>query len=413
MLLSHNVTVRFGQGVMNKQVMLALIISASVITMMSTDLYIPSLAHLPELLGTSPELIKLTVSLNLLAYGCATLVHGPLSERFGRKPVLFWGLAAFTVASFLCANAANIGQLLFARVLQGIAAAVEGVVVLAIIRDVFAEKEQVRAIAIYGISTAFAPMLGGYIHVLFGWRMNFHLLAGLALAVTLLVTVFLKETTQKDYNALNLKEIFADYLGLLSNKSFLVYIIIGGCSLGCIFVFITAAPFILIINHGVATQHFGYYQAALVLAYVIGSLLAARMSKKHSPRKILETGVYFAICGLLLLLAIMVSDFETPVTLTFAVAVLLFAEGPIFAVVPTLAMNSTDKRTGAAAAMIVAAEMAIGSLAAFVVSWVHDGTAAPMMITMQVLVVIIVLCYYSTTKLPTPPGSGVNTPSRN
>ena len=230
---------------------------------------------MPELLGASPELVKLTVSLNIVAYGIATLVHGPLSERFGRKPVLLWGLVGFTLASFLCANAADIGQLLLARILQGVAAAVEGVVVFAIIRDVFAEKEQVRAIAIYGIATAFAPafapLLGGYIHVYFGWRVNFYLLTILALLVTLLIALFLKESTEKDYNALNSKEIFADYSGLLSNKSFLLYIIIGGCSLGCIFAFITAGPFILIKNHGVATEHFGYYQGVLILAYVIGS----------------------------------------------------------------------------------------------------------------------------------------------
>ncbi len=389
---------------MNRHIILVLLISASVITMMSTDLYVPSLAHLPELLGTSPELVKLTVSLNLLAYGFATLIHGPLSERFGRKPVLFWGMVGFTLTSFLCATAADVGQLLFARVLQGIAAAVEGVVVLAVIRDLFTDREQVRAVAIYGIASAFAPafapMLGGYIHVFFGWRMNFYLLTGLALAVTLLITLFLKESTEKDFNALNLKEIYADYFGLLSNKTFLIYSTIGGCSLGCIFVFITAGPFVLITNHGVATEHFGYYQAALVVAYVIGSLLAARMSRNHTARKILGTGVCFAACGSLLLLGIMVSGWETPATLTCAVAVLLFAEGPIFAVVPTLAMNATDKRTGAAAALLIAAEMAIGSLAALAVSWVHDGTALPMMTTMLVLVAIIILAYISSANQP-------------
>ena len=387
---------------MNRRLILALVISASVITLMSTDLYAPSLAHLPELLNTSPGLVKLTISLNLLAYGLATLAHGPLSERFGRRPVLLWGMAAFTLASFLCAVADNISQLLFARVFQGIAAAVEGVVVLAIIRDVFNEKEQVRAVAIYGIATAFAPafapLLGGYIHVIFGWRMNFHLLAGLALAVTMLITLFLKESGKKDHDALHLREIYADYFGLLSNKSFLLYITIGGCSLGCIFVFITAGPFILITNHGVATEHFGYYYAVVVIAYIIGSVLAARMSRRHGAREILRAGVACAVCGSLLLLAILASGWETPVTLTFAVAVLLFAEGPIFAVVPVLAMNTTDKRTGAAAAMLISAEMAIGSLAALAVSWVHDGTALPMMITMQVLVAIVVLAYLLSAK---------------
>ena len=387
---------------MNKLTLLILLVSASVITMMSTDLYVPSLAHLPELLGTSPELVKLTVSLNIAAYGIATLVHGPLSERFGRRPVLLWGMVGFTLASFLCAGAADIGQLLFARILQGIAAAVEGVVVLAIIRDVFSQKEQVRAIAIYGIATAFAPavapLLGGYIHVYFGWRMNFYFLTGLAILVTLLITLFLKETTGKDYTALNPKEIFADYYGLLSNKLFLTYVTIGGCTLGCIFVFITAGPFILIKNHGVATEHFGYFQGVLVLAFVIGSLLATRMARTHSVRTILRTGVYIAVFGALLLLAITLSGLETPITLISAIAVIVFADGPIFAVVPTLAMNSTDKRTGAAAAMIVSAEMGIGSLAALAVSWIHDGTATPMIITMQVLVVIIVLAYLSSSR---------------
>ena len=387
---------------MNKRILLILLVSASVITMMSTDLYVPSLAHLPELLGTSPEWVKLTVSLNIAAYGIATLVHGPLSERFGRRPVLLWGMVGFTLASFLCAGAADIGQLLFARILQGIAAAVEGVVVLAIIRDVFSQKEQVRAIAIYGIATAFAPavapLLGGYIHVYFGWRMNFYFLSSMALLVTLLIALLLKESTEKDYNALNPKEIIADYCSLLSNKSFLLYIIIGGCSLGCIFAFITAGPFILIKNHGVATEHFGYYQGVLVLAYVIGSLLATRMARTHSIRAILRMGVYGAVSGALLLLAVIFTGVETPVTLIVAIAVIVFADGPIFAVIPTLAMNSTDKRTGAAAAMLVSAEMGIGSLAALAVSWIHDGTALPMMISMQVLVVIIVLAYMSSPK---------------
>ena len=388
---------------MNRLIILVLLVSASVITMMSTDLYIPSLPHLPGLLGTSPELVKLTVSLNIAAYGIATLIHGPLSERFGRKPVMLCGMAGFTLASFLCASAADIEQLLFARILQGIAAAAEGVVVLAVIRDIFSEKEQVRAIAIYGIATsfapAFAPVLGGYIHVYFGWRMNFYLLTGLALLVTLLIILFLKESTEKDYGALAFKEIFADYFGLLTNKSFLLYIVIAGCSLGSIFAFITAGPFILIKNHGVATEHFGYYQGVLVVAYVIGSLLATRMARTHNIRAILRLGVYVAVFGALLLLAIIFSGVETPATLIVAIAIIVFADGPIFAVMPTLAMNSTDKRTGAAAAMLVSAEMTIGSLAAFAVSWFHDDTSLPMMITMLALVAIIVLAYRSSSDL--------------
>ena len=112
---------------MNKRLLLVILVAASAITMMSTDLYAPSLAHLPELLNTDPEWVKLTITLNVAAYSLATLIHGPLSDRFGRKPVLFWGLVGFTLASFLCGIAENIGALLAARMFQGVAAAVEGV----------------------------------------------------------------------------------------------------------------------------------------------------------------------------------------------------------------------------------------------------------------------------------------------
>ena len=385
---------------MNKRLLLVILVAASAISMMSTDLYAPSLAHLPELLNTDPEWVKLTISLNVAAYGLATLIHGPLSDRFGRKPVLFWGLAGFTLASFLCGTAENIGALLAARVFQGVTAAVEGVVVLAIIRDVFTGKGQVRALALYGIAIAFAPafapVLGGYIHVYFGWRMNFYLLTGLAMLVAVLVVVFLKESTEKDRAALTPREIFADYRGLLANPKFLTYIAIGGCGLGSIFVFITAGPFVLIKNHGVPTEHFGYYNGALALAYIAGSVLATRAAKRRPPTAILRLGVCWAMFGALLLLAVWHTGWETPVTLTVAIALIMFGEGPIFATVPALAMEATDRRTGAAAALIITAEMAIGSLASLVVSVVHDGTARPMMATMIALTGLVAAGYLAT-----------------
>lgn len=385
---------------MNKRLLLVILVAASAITMMSTDLYAPSLAHLPELLNTDPEWVKLTISLNVAAYSLATLIHGPLSDRFGRKPVLFCGLAGFTLASFLCGVAENIGALLAARALQGVTAAVEGVVVLAIIRDVFTGRAQVRALALYGIAIAFAPtfapVLGGYIHVYFGWRMNFYLLTGLALFVTALVVVFLKESTAKDRAALTPREIFADYRGLLANRTFLTYIAIGGCGLGSIFVFITAGPFVLIKNHGVPTEHFGYYNGALALAYIAGSVLAMRFAKRRPPTAILRLGVCWAAFGALLLLAVWYTGWETPATLTAAIALIMFGEGPIFAAVPALAMDATDRRTGAAAALIITAEMAIGALASLVVSVIHDGTAGPMMATMIALTGLVAAGYLAT-----------------
>ena len=128
------------QTLKNKRIVVVVLILASSVTIMSTDIYAPSLAHLPDYFGTSPALVKLTMSLNMFAYALATLIHGPLSERFGRRPVLLWGMVGFTLFSLGCAVAHTVEQLIVARIFQGICAAVEGVLVLAIIRDLFDKK---------------------------------------------------------------------------------------------------------------------------------------------------------------------------------------------------------------------------------------------------------------------------------
>jgi len=379
---------------MNPNLILAILILATSVAMMSIDLYAPSLPHLPGYFGTTPEAVKLTMSLNSMAYALATLVHGPLSERFGRRPVLLWGMIAFTVFSLLCAISQNIGQLVAARVLQGVSAAVEGVVVLAIIRDVFVEREQVRALAMYGVATALtpvvAPIIGGYVYIWFGWRMNFHVLTVIALVASVLIWRYMKESGQRDMNALQPREILRDYLELLSNRNYLCYVLIGGATVGFFFAFITAGPFILIDGHDLPTEHFGYFQGALVVAYSIGSMLAGKLARNHPGERIMLIGVGAVFIGGAATLIVVFGGFETPITLIAALCLLAFGDGPVFATTPSLAMNSTTSRTGAAAAMLLSIEVGIGSLAALAVGVFHDGTSRPFAITCMVLCAVIV-----------------------
>jgi DHA1 family bicyclomycin/chloramphenicol resistance-like MFS transporter len=379
---------------MNPNLVLAILILATSVAMMSTDLFAPSLPHLPGFFGTTPENVKLTVSLNVLAYALATLVHGPLSERFGRRPVLLWGIAAFTLFSLLCGLSQSIGQLITARILQGFAAAVEGVVVLAIIRDVFTDREQVRALALYGVATALtpvvAPIIGGYVHVWFGWRMNFHALTAVALVASVLIWRYLEESGERDADALRPREILADYLGVLRSRNYLCYVIIGGATVGFFFAFITAGPFILIDGHGVPTEHFGYYQGSLVVAYSLGSLLAGRLARRHPGENIMMIGVAAVLVGGMALLYVIFAGPETPFTLMAALCLIAFGDGPVFATTPSLAMNSSTSRTGPAAAMLLAIEVGIGSLAALAVTVFHDGTSRPLAVTTIVLCALVV-----------------------
>jgi len=156
---------------------------------LSTDLYTPSLPSLPEVFGTTAPTVQLTMSVNLAAFALAQLFHGPLADRFGRRPVLLTGMILFAATAVMAASAWSIGALILARALMGMAAAVEAVIALAVILDLYDEAGAVRVLAFYSmviaIAPAVAPLVGGYVHVWLGWRANFWLLAALILAVTL------------------------------------------------------------------------------------------------------------------------------------------------------------------------------------------------------------------------------------
>ncbi len=387
---------------MSNKTLIFLLILATSVSMMSTDIYVPSLPHLTDYFGVSAEYVKLTISLNAAAYCIGTLIHGPLSERFGRKPILILAMVSLALFSLLCAFSQSIGQLISARILQGFAAAAEGVIVLAIIRDVFDQKDQIRVLAMYemaiALTPAIAPIMGGYIYVYFGWQANFIAVTVIAMITALLFQANLKESTHKDPDAFKLKEILDDYIGLLSNFHFMKYSLMLGASVGFYYAFHTAGPFILIIQHELPTEYFGYYQGIMVIAYIIGNIVTAQMVKKIAPHSLLLMGLATIISSSLLLLFVVYANLETKFMLALCIALIAFGTAPLFSVAPPLAMNTTCKRTGSAAAVLVSIQIGVGALAALSVGILHDGTSRPFAFTTTCLFIGALLIYVAGSK---------------
>ncbi|MFK7861966.1 MAG: multidrug effflux MFS transporter [Granulosicoccus sp.] len=359
-----------------------ILVLASSVSIMSTDMYTPSLPDLAEWFETTPTRVKLTISLNMLAFGLAQLIHGPLSDRYGRKPVLIVSSVFVVILSLACALAQTIDQLIVARVLLGLAAAAEAVIGLAIIKDLYNEKEQVKALALLGmviaITPAAAPILGGYLHVAFGWQSNFFVISAMAFLSMLIVARFLPESTTPNPNALKPLILIKGYKDLLKNTDFLTHCAILGVALGLIFVFVTGAPFILIDKLGVAADQFGYYQASIVVAFFFGSVLASRLADHWEAMSLLRVGVALVLTGAVVLCSVILSGSTTPISLTGAYMIITFGMGPLFAVAPSRALRSIDGQAGTASALLSGIEQTMAGLAAVMISVLHDGSARPM-----------------------------------
>ena len=388
-----------GHTDMNNKILVILLILATSVSMMSTDIFVPSLPHLTDYFGVSAGYVKLTISLNVAAYCIGTLVNGPLSERFGRKSVLIWSMACFALFSIFCALSQSIGQLIAARILQGFVAAAEGVIVLAIIRDVFDQTDQIRVLAIYeltvSLTPAVAPIIGGYIYVYYGWRPNFYILAAIAVVTAILFQINYRESFEKDRNALKLKEIMDDYVGLMRNSRFMKYCLMLGAGVGFYFAFATAGPFILIKQYGLPTEYFGYYQGMMVIAYIAGSLITAKMAKTIAPHSLLLTALLIDFIGSVFLLYIAYAGIETKVLLAISVTFIAFGTAPLFVITPPLAMNTTWKRTGPAAALLVSIEMGLGALTALFIGVMHDNTSRPFALVTALIFSGTLLMYLS------------------
>jgi MFS transporter, DHA1 family, multidrug resistance protein len=360
----------------------ALLVSASFVSILSTDLYTPSLPHLQGVFGTDAERVQLTMSLNLLGFAVAQLFLGPLSDRIGRRPVLLGGMLGFALASLGCALAGSIDVLILARVLQGMTACAEAVVGYAVIRELYDEAGAVRVLGAYGMAIALAPaigpVIGGNMHVLFGWRSNFYLLTGLILLVAFLIWRNLPETLrQPDPGAVRPARILRGYIALLSDGTFMAYALVSGLVIAALFAMVTAFPFLFIERMGVRTDDYGYYYAAIVLAYFFGSLLVNRIAGHLSSDRILAIGLWLCAAGGLALLLLVAAALETPVGVTASQCLFAFGLGLVLATAPIRAFDVSRLGHGYSSAVIGAVEMGLGGLGAFLVGALHDGTAWP------------------------------------
>ncbi len=262
---------------------LALLLSIQPVT---TDLYLPALPALTRSLGAPIAAAQLTLSGLLLAFGCSQIVWGPLSDRFGRRPVLLTGLALYTAASLGAALAPTMDLLIVWRIAQGAAMGAIVMCARAIVRDLYTPLEGARAMSKaltgLGIVACVCAPLGGLLSVWLGWRAALLALTVYAVATLTLVALRLPETlAHRNPKALQPRALLHTWGHVLRNPTFWAFSLLTTATYGGLFTFLAASSFVFIDVLGLTRTQYGGAMASACVAYFGGTFLCRRLLSRH------------------------------------------------------------------------------------------------------------------------------------
>ena len=369
---------------------LVLITAMLMMQPLSTDLYLASLPSLTQIFQVPVSTVQLTLSLFVIGFGLAQLIVGPLSDRYGRRPVLLSGLALYLCASILCGLANSIELLITARFIQALGCCSAVTIARAIVRDAYSPESSVKVIARastwISLAPIFGPILGSYLQVSFGWRAAFIALGFFSSAVFAASVMRLPETnTHKNPRATDLTGLRENYRHVLGSRVFWFYALPGAFSYGTIFLFISGSSFAFINILHVPTQWFGYCFGLGVSGYMTGTLICRRMLKSMSNMQALRIGTACAFAsGVIFFIAVLLG-FSHWSLLIIVMFLAMASHGINFPVTQSSAVSPFPKQAGTAAGLMGALFMVFAFLIGSLVGASHNGTLAPMAIIALVL----------------------------
>ena len=266
----------------------------------SIDTIFPAFPQIGEQLGADKMAMQQTISVYLLAYAAMSLVHGPLSDALGRRPVILAGLVVFALASVGCALSTSLPMLLSFRALQGFSAGVGLIVGRAVIRDVLhghdAQRLMSQVSMIFGIAPALAPVIGGWLLGWQRWPCIFWFLALFALGLIVVVWRGLPETHPPAARLpLEVRPLLRGYGLILRRPRFLRLTLAGALNFGALFLYIASAPAFVVDMLRLGERDFGWFFIPMIGGMMLGAFVSGRAAGRIDGQRLANIG--FACCG--------------------------------------------------------------------------------------------------------------------
>ena len=360
------------------------------------DINLPALAATGATLGVSPSEVGLTMSAFMLSLAAAPLIYGPVSDRFGRKPAVAFGVALFVLASLACAIAQSLPALLIYRFVQGVGAA-STAMTFAIIRDLFnettARTKIANVVVAINVVTVIAPTAGAALLTIGGWRSIYAIQAGIGALLLVVVALGFAESARIDpANRLAPAAVIRSYIRVLTNPLSCAYILVGAAAGATVFAYVTGSSLFFIGVVGLRPDQYGLIFSACSAAVMSGALLEGRLG--ISAAHVLTIGLTVLAAASSLLLAMTVSGWAQP----GLVAALLMAVALAFGMTMPNIMNATMQPlpdiAGAVGAAAGSIQMTAGAASSGLVALSFDGRSALSMAAVMAACSLLALIAY-------------------
>ncbi|SFX97194.1 MFS transporter, DHA1 family, bicyclomycin/chloramphenicol resistance protein [Pseudomonas sp. NFPP02] len=364
--------------------LLFLLVALTALGEVSTQLIIPGLGAIEHALQAPQGSALMALSAFVAAFGLGQLLFGPLSDRIGRRPVLIGGLALYVVATLAMLLVTDIQQFIAARVLQGLGACAALVLARTVVRDVWkAEAGPALALTMIGMLYAIvvAPIAGGLLIKLLGWRAPIALALVIGSLVLLLALLFFRESNHHlDPKAAHWRTLGGQYLDLLKGRQYRAYAVALACTYGAMFAVIAGSSSVFINLLGFSSLEYGLNFGLIVSMLIVGSTYTRRNIQRLGPQRIVAMGVTMVAVGGVAALAIYLVFGLSVVGLDIPIALVTLGGGLVLPGSVTGAVMPNAHRAGLAAGLMGFAQMFGATCSGLLLSQLRDGSAAPMII---------------------------------
>ncbi|GAD79157.1 Bcr/CflA family multidrug efflux MFS transporter [Vibrio ezurae] len=378
-------------------VMFLVLGAISALTPLAIDMYLPAMPAIADDFGVMPGDVQITLTIYTLGFAIGQLVYGPLADSVGRKPVLLGGVSLFCLAAIACTFTQSIEVLIGVRLLQGFAGAAAAVVIQAVVRDMFEAEDFARTMSfitlVMTVAPLLAPLIGGHVSVLLGWRAVFAILAVYAAIMVGAIAIKIPETlAPENRQPFHLRTSLQNYAQLLKNRQALGLIMCGAFSFSGMFVFLTAGSFVYIDIYGVAPQDFGYLFGLNILTLVAFTTLNGRIVKKVGSSKMILFGLSIQLMAGLGLVVCWIADLG----LAFIVPCVMFYVGTISTIGSNgmaLLLNKYPNMAGTTSSMAGTLRFGVGGVMSLIVSFMPGEQSWPMLTMMGLCAVASIVIY--------------------